>query len=521
MGIGLARPMIVHLLLTGLSGFFFFLSFPDKPAPLLAFACLAPLGIALNSANARSGLLYGFLYGLLMWLAAIWWLSNSLYLYVELSWAAAWIWTVVGCAISAIPYAAFGLCCGHFKWMDRPFGPLRYAACLTVFVAWYPYLFPGHHAHALYKFPVAIQILDLGGVPLLLFVVNLVNFLIAGVIVNLVNGKSPLLRLITIFLLVGLTAGYGLYRLDELHHEIEAAGVDKEIRVVSIQPNFTIRRAGVPVVFGNNKKANNIDTVLALSNQAVKRHTEAQLFVLPELPSSMSCDPDNGMWPEVRSLAIKSGIPFLVNCSEYDPSTGGDYNTAQLILKSGAFGPTYRKRILFAFGEYLPFEKEFPWMRKLFPSALYYIPGEGAILLPLNGKERMIPTICYEVLFSNFIREFIKKGGDMIVNIVDDAWFGKSDASAIHMALALYRTVEYRVPLVRVTNSGNGVFVQPTGEIVPGSRTPVFQEAITSFPVYLPEKRSPYFYLGDTFLWVLTTLFCVNMVYRIQKYFRK
>jgi apolipoprotein N-acyltransferase len=514
-------PLIVGILLTSLSGFFFFLSFPDKPTPLLAFACLTPLGIALSDASPRAGLLYGFVYGFLMWLTAIWWLSNALFFYVELSWSAAWFWTFVGCAVSAVPYAAFGLCCGYFQWMDRPYGPLRYAVCLTVFITWYPYLFPGHHAHSLYPFPVMIQILDLGGVPLLLFIVNLVNFLIAGAIIDLRNHKNPSFNLIAMVMLLGLTAGYGLYRLNEFHKELEAGDIDESIRVVSVQPNFTIRRAGMPIIFDNHKVVNDKSTVLKLCKLAVERNPESQLIVLPELPTGTVCNPDSWIWPQIRALAKKSGIPFLVNCSAYDYYSKGDYNIAQLILKNGAFGSQYRKNILFPFGEYLPFEKMFPWMRKLFPRALNYIPGKDITILPLGDKERIIPTICYEVLFTDFIREFVNKRGDVIVNLVDDAWFGESDASAIHMALALYRTVEYRIPFVRVTNSGNGVFVQPTGEIVTGSRTPVFEESITSFPLYLTEKRSPYFYLGSAFIWLLTALFCLDAVFHIRKYFRK
>lgn len=504
--------MVVRLLLTFLSAFLFFLSVPGKPVPLLAFVCLVPLGIALKGAGGRSGLILGFLYGFLTWLSSIWWLSNGLYLYVELPRVMAWFWTLVACSVSAVPYVAFGFVCGHFKWMESPWGPLRCAACLTVFLTWFPYPFPGHHAHSLYNFPLAIQILDLGGVPLLLFALNLANFLLAGALLHLIKRESSVLHLVAFVLVVGLMVGYGAYRLDKIRHEMEDAGKNRLIEIVSIQPNLPVRRAGVPFIFGDRKKISDLQTALDLSEEAVRRHPKILLVVWPELPEAMTCDPEKGIWPAVRAMAKQAKVPFLVNCIEYVPSKGGQYNNAQLILKTGEFGPRYRKQILFPFGEYLPLEKRFTWLRKLFPRVLCYIPGRDATLLPLGGKERIIPTICYEVLFPKLIREFVKKGGDIIVNMVDDAWFGQSDASAMHMALAVYRAVEFRVPLVRVTNSGNGVFVQPTGEIVPGSRTPVFQETITSFPLYAPEKRSPYFHLGEAFFWVLTVIFCFDTI---------
>ena len=90
---------------------------------------------------------------------------------------------------------------------------------------------------------------------------------------------------------------------------------------------------------------------------------------------------------------------------------------------------------------------------------------------------KMIPSLCYEVIFSDFIRGMVGAGGNIIVNMSDDAWFGQSSAANIHLSLALFRSAEYRVPLVRVTNSGFGAFVQ-------------------AFSLHVPSQRSIYFYIG-------------------------
>lgn len=504
--------MGISLLLTLLSAGLFILSFPEGPLPLLAFVCLVPLTVALSRAGPRGGLLLGFAYGFIIWLASVWWLSNGFYLYVELSWWASWLWTVVGCLVAALPYGAFGLFFGLSRGSQRPYGPLRAALALTVLIAWYPLLFPGSHVHALYDYPLLVQTLDLAGVPGLLFLLNLVNFLAAWAILDLIRRRNPAKHLAPLIFALVFMVGYGSYRLNQLHSEMGRAWPGRTVKIISIQPNLPIMRAGVPHFFGPDKTFRDAGAVLAMTADAVQKHPDAHLAVWPELPGAMPTNPEYGVWKAVRGLAVGSGIPFLVNCAEYDPKARGDYNNAQIITAKGGFGPRYRKMILFPFGEYLPFEKRLPWLRKLFPHALNYIAGKETTLLPIAGKDRGIALLCYEVLFPGLIRRFVAAGGEVIVNMVDDAWFGASDASAIHMALAVYRTVEYRVPLVRVTNSGNGVFIQPTGEMVPGSRTPVFEEAVTAFPLYLAGKRTVYFRIRDALLWAFTALFCLELI---------
>ena len=132
------------------------------------------------------------------------------------------------------------------------------------------------------------------------------------------------------------------------------------VQIVSIQPNLSLRRAGVPRVFGRSEEPNDIGSVLALSEKAVERFPGAGAIVWPELPSGISCRPDGGFWRAVSELAEKSGIPFIINCYEYNPAARGDYNKAQMISQRGEFGPAYRKRILLPFGEYLPGERRMP-----------------------------------------------------------------------------------------------------------------------------------------------------------------
>lgn len=82
-----------------------------------------------------------------------------------------------------------------------------------------------------------------------------------------------------------------------------------------------------------------------------------------------------------------------------------------------------------------------------------------------------------------------------------DAWFGKTNASLMHLAFLQFRVVEYRTPLVRANNSGISTFIAATGEIMPGTRAGFFQKIVQRCDVCTPEKRSRYFNISDTFLY--------------------
>ncbi len=165
----------------------------------------------------------------------------------------------------------------------------------------------------------------------------------------------------------------------------------------------------------------------------------------------------------------------------------------------------------FPFGEYFPLSEVFPFLPKWFRFNRSYTPGNNYRVMNLGGMG-LIPSLCYESVFSSHTRRFIRNEGNLIVNMTNDGWWGRSDLPMVHMAVSIFRTVEYRVQMVRVTNSGVGAFVEATGEIVAGSMTPMFEEAVTSFPLFIPEERSPYFYLGDWFLWSLLVLFTADLI---------
>jgi apolipoprotein N-acyltransferase len=470
--------------------------------PFLAWFAMVPWGVALIDAKPKEGAVCGFFFAFFAFFAICSGFVNGMQSWLELSFILTLFWYSVVCAFQAIPYALFGWCQGKFGWLGKPFGSLRAAACHCLILAIFPALLPGNITHAFYNSPRVIQILDLGGIPLLLFTIILSNWLVLDLILKLKNKQKPTMVFICLILLHFFILGYGALRLSQFHDQEMVAEKNQILRVESIQPNLPIKskKTGVDL----------LDVAFELTEKSAKLNPKGELVVWPEIPLTPTCQ-DKEYRSRLSALAKKINRKILAPCTWVFKNPYRYTNTMRMTLPSGEFSKEYNKIILFPFGEYIPFEDELPFLRKLFQRTRHYVAGEEHTVFDLGEGKRVIPAICYESVFTGLIRRFVEEGGNAIVNMSDDAWFGKSGLSLIHFSLAVFRSVEYRVPIVRVTNSGVGAFVKATGEIIPASVTPLLKTKITSFPLFIPEDRSIYFHVGNIFFWLLLILFCLDL----------
>lgn len=505
--------MILRIfILPMLSGLLYWLSSPACSFPLVVWLCLVPFGLSLYRSTPRNGLASGFVYGLCLWFSAVWWLKINLVGLVGLPPWQAWGWTFVFCAWHAIPYALFGYVAVRCRWLERPLGSFFAAAALVLIRIWYPAIFPGNEAHNLYEWPLLIQVLDLGGVPLLLFCVYLVNFLFVRALLCWREKISPLPAIICVAVIAALLTGYGGYRLNQVHGEMAAASDKQRITIVSVQPNMPVNPNARDIPPGMGLY--DMNAVLAFTRQAALSHPKRELVVLPELPCGYTCSPEEA-GRDMPRLVADTGIAVMIPCAAVAaPAVSLYYNSVAYADKHGTMGEQYRKNILVPFGEYIPLERRFPFLRRLFPGVMPFVPGDKVVLYDLGKGRQGIPALCYEAVFTGHIRRFVERGGNVLINMVDDAWFGNSPASLTHFSLAVYRAVEYRVPMVRVTNSGVGAFVQPTGEIVAGTKTGLFERVVTGTELFIPLHRSLYFRIGDVFLYSLLLALAVDALPR-------
>ena len=97
-----------------------------------------------------------------------------------------------------------------------------------------------------------------------------------------------------------------------------------------------------------------------------------------------------------------------------------------------------------------------------------------------------------------------RNGADLLVNITNDAWFGKTSAPSQHFSIAVFRAVENRVFVARAANTGISGFIDPRGKIL--KQGGVFTEEAINGKVRLMEQRSFYTLYGDVFAWVCSAI---------------
>jgi apolipoprotein N-acyltransferase len=136
-----------------------------------------------------------------------------------------------------------------------------------------------------------------------------------------------------------------------------------------------------------------------------------------------------------------------------------------LLNPSGQRVFTYDKIHLVPFGEYVPLRRWLTFAGKLTADLGDFAPGSVYAVGSLPDG-RFATYICYEAVFPDAVRRFTAGGAELLINISNDGWFGRSSAPAQHLMMARVRAVENRRWLLRDTNNGFTVSVDPYGRIV-------------------------------------------------------
>ncbi len=197
------------------------------------------------------------------------------------------------------------------------------------------------------------------------------------------------------------------------------------------------------------------------------------LIIWPEVPAPFSLQ-DGRFAPRAEGIARASRNGFLVGVVDWKPSpeppdssTGMSlvpYNSAALLDPSGRRVFLYDKIHLVPFGEYVPLHRWLTFAAKLTVEVGDFQPGSQYRVGQLpNSTERFGVFICFEAVFPDEVRRFAAHGANLLVNISNDGWFGRSVAPEQHLVMARVRAVENRRWLLRATNNGHTVVVDPYG----------------------------------------------------------
>ena len=446
----------------------------------LAAVMLAPLVVSVSRLRPAAAFGLTWLYLTVVALVVVRWFVHALTAEYGVPAVSAWGFTglLVGsyAALQAAPIALFARLGGRTGALGAPF----LFASLWVLGEWLrsgpaalPWLLS---AHALVPVPAALQLLDLGGVLAVGFFVVALN---AGIGVAILRQSAAPLFAPT--LLAFAAIGFGMWRMDR---GVEAA---PPVRVGVIQAAVSQSER-----FRPDSAIRNTAHHAALTRDLVASET-LDLVVWSET----SVDDDIDRKPQLRAaleaLARETGVPLVTGVRR---SRNGDVTNTIVLLdpESGLTGSYDKQRLV-------PFSESDPeWLsflgRLIAPvsSGTPYVAGHDST--PLRAPAARLATpICFEITYPGLLAGFRREGAELVVNLSNDAWFGRGGYGEMHLAHAILRAVELRTWVVRGANTGISAVIDPWGRVT--HSLPTFEEGTIVAEVQPTRGLTPYARFGD------------------------
>jgi apolipoprotein N-acyltransferase len=252
-----------------------------------------------------------------------------------------------------------------------------------------------------------------------------------------------------------------------------------------------------------------------LSREAIGRG--AQFLLWPESALPRPYDESVAAGDAVRRLARDAHVTLLVGSDQVEPVRPVDqmkpqvrfYNAAYLIQPDGSTGAIYRKIHLVPFGEFVPFTRVLFFVKPIVEAVSDFTPGTEALALPVAGHYAST-AICYEVIFSSLIRDFVEHGSELLTTITNDSWYGRSSAAYQHWQQASLRSIEEGRYLARAANTGISGFVDPYGRVLQASD--LFTSAVMTEDLRFLTARTVYSRIGDVAGWLSVALTVAALV---------
>jgi apolipoprotein N-acyltransferase len=282
--------------------------------------------------------------------------------------------------------------------------------------------------------------------------------------------------------LLACVLAYGAMRLDEASR---ADGPTVEVAV--IQPNLDLGFQWRPELLGAN-----LNLQLDLTARA-HAASKARLAVWPESALTFFIEREPS-YRALMSYVLKPRDLQLV-VGGVRPEGGAFYNAAFVVEPDGRVSASYDKEWLVPFAEYFPF-RTVGWLNRRFGRVKQFTPGTRTDPLPtVVGPAAVV--ICNEALLPEVVRERVRRGAAIVVNLANDGWLGAEAFSHRVLDVTVFRAVETRRWVLRASTSGTSSIIDPWGRVV--VEAPPFVQTFVSAGVRPSTLTTPYTRVGDLF----------------------
>jgi apolipoprotein N-acyltransferase len=487
------------IILSFLSGILLILSFPDFDLEFLAWFALVPLFYSIEGKGLYRSFKLGFLTGMIAFLGILYWIIVAVHTYGNVS-------LILSGLILLLLVAYLSLFIGIFTFFTRLIQirsglqtilltPLLWVALeylRSFLLTGFPWATLGYSQYLNLPF---VQMADMTGVYGPSFVILLVNATLFWVLHQWSKRTFPAKEVVfTVLILLGFLI-YGYVKMAVVDRQMIE---NPSLRIGLVQGNINQF-----VKWDKSFQTETLKIYEKLSFRVAEERPD--LIVWPETATPFFFQDATEYQPFVLDIPKKTNAFLLFGTPSYKTRKGkvDHYNSAYLVSPSGELVGKYDKIHLVPFGEYVPLQ-----------DLLFFIGSLGEGIGDFkSGKEifnfsspqgKFGVLICFEIIFPDLCRRFVKKGANFLVTITNDAWFGRTSAPDQHFSMATFRAVENRVFVARAANTGITGFIDPKGKIM--KQGGIFTEEAMNGTIRLSNQKTFYTLYGDIFAWICSAL---------------
>jgi apolipoprotein N-acyltransferase len=442
----------------------------------------------------------GWWFGFGYFLAGLYWIGNAFLVDAKIF---GWLmpFAVVALPAGLACYTAVGAGLARLIWLRGPRRLIALAVALTAAEWLRGVLFTGFpwntYGYALTT-PLALaQSASILGIWGLTFIAVAVFASPAALADDRTDTRRPWLPLAAGLALLVALAGYGALRLSRA----PTAFVDG-VRLRIMQPNVQQDQK-----FNIGAKQRVMDHYLELSDRSTGPQStgvrDVTHLIWPEsaFPFLLTREPDAlaqiaALLPEGTVL-----ITGAVRAPELPPGQKPTraYNSIYIIDHDGSILSVYDKVHLVPFGEYLPFQQalESLGLMQLTKVPGGFLPGDRRRAMSVPRAPRLLPLVCYEIIFPSEAVPSGERPG-WLINLTNDGWFGTSSGPYQHLQQARVRAIEQGLPLVRAANTGISAVIDPLGRTI--RSLPLGTEGVLDSPLPRSISATLYSRAGDAVL---------------------
>ena len=488
------------------------IAFPRFNLECAAWFALIPLFYAIQGKNLYQSFYLGTITGFVFFLGVVNWVFIAVSRYGNLNY-------IFSITVLILLVSYLSLFIGAFSFLVRfaqkRLGIKEFATAPFIWVSveylrsflftGFPWESLGYSQHLCLPL---IQVSDITGVYGISFLIVLVNALLFNASYNwfLNRGKRLYKEMVLTFLLLFITFCYGQWRLADVNKISHAF---KTIKVALIQGNIDQSTKWDPTF-----QDETTEIYRELTLQAAK--SSPDLIVWPETATPFYFQSESKHRKLIFDISKEAGSYLLFGSPAYrfENRDVRYFNSAFLISPNGSLHGRYDKIHLVPLGEYVPLGKYLYFIKKITAGISDFSSGES--IEPLGfplGKVGVF--ICYEAIFPDLVRKFVKKGACFLVNITNDAWFGKTFAPYQHHSMVVFRAIENRVFIVRAANTGISSIIDATGKT--RLATGIFTKGVLVDDIHLVRIDTFYTEFGDIFAQICLVFMLIIMKRGVKK----